>query len=84
MTICQPELVRRGRIQFVTEGKEKIWLDYDGAAWDAVVEKIDYATPEDEGVRQHWDGKTVYRVLLKAVRQSPKGVVAYSIRPAEH
>ena len=82
MTVCRVEPVRRGRIVFETDGHEKVWLDYDGALWDASVEKVDYVNPEDEGVRQRWNGRTIYRVLLKAVKLSQQGTVQYTIRPA--
>jgi len=83
MTVCRAEVSGRGRVVFVTNAGERVWLDYDGAAWDATVEKVEYANPEDEGVRQHWDGRTVYRVLLKAVKLGAKGELKYTIRAAE-
>lgn len=83
MTVCHVELGGRGRIVFVTDAGERVRLDYDGAVWDATVEKVDYKEPEDEGVRQHWDGRVVYRVLLKAVKLASKGEVKYTIRVAD-
>jgi len=83
MTVCRAEVSGRGRVVFVTNAGERVWLDYDGAAWDATVEKVEYANPEDEGVRQHWDGRTVYRVLFKAVKLGAKGELKYTIRAAE-
>jgi hypothetical protein len=59
-----------------------VWLDYDGAFWNASVEPISYTNPEDEGIRQHWDGRTIYRVLLKAVKSTSQGTVQYTIRAA--
>jgi len=80
MTVCHAEVSGRGKVVFVTDAGERVWLDYDGAVWEAVVEKVDYVNPEDEGVRQHWDGRAVYRVLLKAVRPGAKGELKYTIR----
>ena len=79
MTVCHVELMKGGRVQFETDSHEKVQLNYDSAFWDATVEKIDYAIPEDEGVRQHWDGKTLYRVLLKAKKLPSKTTIQYSI-----
>ena len=39
--------------------------------------------PEDEGVKQHWDGRAVYRVVLKAVKLASKGEVKYTIHVAD-
>jgi hypothetical protein len=82
MTVCRVDLVQRGRVILETDTHEKTWLDHDGAFWDASVEKIEYANPEDEGVRQRWNGRAIYRVLLKAVKLSPQGTVQYTIRSA--
>lgn len=82
MTVCRVELVQRGRVMLETETNKKVWLDYDGAFWDASVEKIKYTNPEDEDVRQRWNGRTIYRVLLKATKPSQQGIVQYTIRPA--
>jgi hypothetical protein len=82
MTVCHAEQSRPGRILFVTDAGERVWLEYEAAAWDASVEKLDYKEPEDEGVRQHWDGRPVYRVLLKAVKLTPRGELKYIIRDA--
>ena len=81
MTVCKVEPVRRGRIVFETDGHEKVWLDYDGELWDASVEKVDYVNPEDEGVRQRWNGKAIYRVLLKAIKLPAQHTVQYTIWP---
>jgi hypothetical protein len=81
MTVCRVEPVRRGRMVFETDGHEKVWLDYDGDLWDASVEKVNYVNPEDEGVRQRWDGRAIYRVLLKAVKLPAQHTVQYTIRP---
>jgi len=83
MTVCHVEPGARGRIVFVTDAGERVWLDYDGAVWDAAVEKVDFDIPEDEGVRQHWNGRAVYRVLLKAVKPAPKGELKYTIRAGD-
>jgi hypothetical protein len=83
MTVCHAELGGRGKVIFVTDAGERVWLDYDASVWDATVEKVAYKEPEDEGVRQHWDGRAVYRVLLKAVKLSTKGQLKYTIRAAE-
>ena len=84
MTVCRVDLAQRGRVIFETNTQEKVWLDYDGAFWDASVEPINYTNPEDEGVRQRWDGRPIYRVLLKAVKPVSQGTVQYTIRTAVH
>lgn len=81
MTVCQVELVQRGRILFET-GARNVQLDYDGDLWEASVEKMEYVSPEDEGVRQRWSGRPIYRVLLKAVKLPAQHTVQYTIHLA--
>jgi hypothetical protein len=83
MTVCQVDLTQRGRIVFETDTHEKVRLDYDDAFWDASVEKVDLVNPEDEGIRQRWDGRAIYRVLLKAVKLPAQHTVQYTIRPVD-
>ena len=82
MTVCRVDLTQRGRVIFETDTHEKVWLDYDGAFWNATVVPVSYANPEDEDVRRRWDGRTIYRVLLKAVKPTSQGTVQYTIRVA--
>jgi len=81
MTVCRVDLVQRGRIMFETDAR-RVELDYDGDFWDASVEQVNFVNPEDEGIRQRWNGRSIYRVLLKAVRQPMQHAVQYTIRPA--
>lgn len=82
MTVCRVDLTQRGRVIFETDAHKTVWLDYDGAFWNASVEPVSYTNPEDEGIRQRWDGRTIYRVLLKAVKSASQGTVQYTIRAA--
>jgi hypothetical protein len=81
MTVCRVDLTQRGKVMLETDTHEKLRIDYDGAFWDASVEKVDLVNPEDEGIRQRWDGRAIYRVLLKAVKLPAQHTVQYTIRP---
>jgi len=80
MTVCKVALIKPGTISFETATHKKVYLDYDAGNWEVTTETIEWNIPEDQGVRQHWDDRTIYRVLLTAKKLSAKGNSRYSIR----
>jgi hypothetical protein len=66
ITVDTVDLSRPGVIQFDAGGGQVVTLDYDPRTWTAAVEKIEFGIPEEQGVRDHWEGRPVYRVLLTA------------------
>jgi hypothetical protein len=79
MTVCPVDLGKPGKICLVTEGHRTVCLDYDAKEWDATIEKMELTSPEDQGVRQHWDDRAIYRVLLTARKPAMKGSSEFSI-----
>jgi len=53
-----------GKIIFTLPDHTNVYLDYDANAWSVKKEKMELTTPEDQGLKHSWDGKTIWRVLL--------------------
>lgn len=79
MTVCAVDVSRPGVVAFETTGGRRVQLSYDATSWEATVEKVEFGIPEEEGVKQHWEGKTIYRVLIKAKKLPGKGSVKWVI-----
>jgi len=45
MTVCRVDLTQRGKVMLETDTHEKLRIDYDGAFWDASVERWILSTP---------------------------------------
>ncbi|HMH23928.1 MAG TPA: heparinase II/III family protein [Puia sp.] len=79
MTVCKPALTNPGTISFVTENNRQVSLDYDAQAWSVTTETMELTSPEDQNVKLHWDGRTIYRVLMTARKLNAKGTFTWSI-----
>jgi len=77
MTVCPVDIGKAGVVLFTTDAGQKVGLTYDAGMWEASVEKVGFGLPEEEGVWQHWGGRAVYRVLLKAKKLSSSVAVWY-------
>src|SRR6185437_3753390 len=79
MTVCNTDITSSGKIIFALPGEKKIFLDYDNRFWDIDKEKMDLVTPEDQGLKHSWDGKTIWRILLTAKLPVQKKIISYKI-----
>ncbi len=66
MTICRVDTSRKGMIVFDAGNGQHLNLSYDALSWTITVEKVDFGIPEEAGIREHWEGQPIYRVLLTA------------------
>jgi hypothetical protein len=66
MTICPVDINRKGIIVFDAGNGQHLSLSYDASSWAVAVEKVDFDIPEEAGIREHWEGQPIYRVLLTA------------------
>ena len=66
MTVCDADLSTPGKAAFTLPNNTKVYLDYDAAIWNISKQKMELTTPEDEGLKHSWDGKTIWRILLTA------------------
>ena len=79
MAVAESDITQPGVLAFLLPSGKKITLQYDAAAWTASKEKIDLATPEDQGFKQSWDNRDIYRIVLTARQPAAKGVISYTI-----
>jgi hypothetical protein len=66
MSVCDINTDNPGKITFTLPNHTNIYLDYDASMWTASKQKMELTTPEDQGLKHSWDGKTIWRVLLTA------------------
>jgi hypothetical protein len=79
MTVCNTDISSPGKIIFYLPGEQKVFLDYDTKIWKASKEKIELVTPEDQGLKESWDGRDIWRVLLQLKKPVKKASVMYTI-----
>jgi hypothetical protein len=79
MTVTETDITKPGTIVFALPSGRKINLQYDAAAWTVAKEKMELTTPEDQGFKQSWDNRDIYRILLTAKSPAAKGVFTYII-----
>ncbi len=79
MSVSDIDTDKPGQIAFTLPDQSKIYLDYDTSAWTIKKEKMELTTPEDQGLKHSWDGKTIWRVLLTNKTTDQRKVVRYFI-----
>ena len=79
MTVCNTDITSPGKIIFELPGDKKIFLDYDNKTWNIRKEKMDLITPEDQGLKHSWDGRTIWRILLTAKSPVKDKSISYRI-----
>ena len=79
MTVCPVDLGKPGTILFTTATGEKLELIYDAGIWDATLEKVSFGIPKKEAVHQHWNGKDIFRIVLKAKKMPSAATVRWTI-----
>ncbi|MBO9619234.1 MAG: heparinase II/III family protein [Niabella sp.] len=73
MTLCDASVSQPGKIIFTLPDHTKMELSYDAAVWEAEKQPVILDQPEDEEIRQVWNNQTIFRITLKARKQSAKG-----------
>ncbi len=79
MTTCTVDLNTPGKIIFIKPDGNKVMLTYNKDQWIATKEKVELNAPEDKKIRSTWDGKDIYRVVLKSTGTSLKTKTLYRI-----
>ena len=79
MTVCKTDISSPGKIIFYLPGEQKVFLDYDSKIWKASKEKIELVTPEDQGLKESWNGRDIWRILLRLKKPVKKGFIMYKI-----
>ncbi|WP_295655434.1 heparinase II/III family protein [uncultured Mucilaginibacter sp.] len=79
MTVCDVDLGTPGKIIFNLPNQGKVYLDYDASVWGIGKEKMDLVSPEDQGLKHSWDGKTIWRILLTNKMNDMNKVVKYLV-----
>lgn len=80
MTVDTVDLGRPGVIVFDAGDDQRVMLNYDPAIWTASVGKVEFGIPEEQGVREHWQGKPIYRVLLTARKMPSASTIRWVFR----
>jgi hypothetical protein len=79
MSVNDIALDSPGKITFTLPDHSNVYLDYDASIWTASKQKMELTTPEDQGLKHSWEGKTIWRILLTAKGNKASGVVKYVI-----
>jgi len=79
MTVCPTEIQVPGKIAFNLPGEQKVFLDYDSEQWNVQKQKIDLVTEEDQRFKTMWQGKDIWRVVLRSKQKAKEGKVLYHI-----
>jgi len=79
MTVCDADIATPGKIAFILPNNTRVYLDYDASVWSISKEKIELTTPEDQGLKHSWDGKTIWRVLLTFKTKDAAKTVKYLV-----
>jgi len=79
MTVCKTDISLPGKIIFYLPADQKVFLNYDAKIWKASKEKIELVTPEDQGLKESWEGRDIWRVLLQLKKPVKKVSVMYTI-----
>ena len=79
MTVAGTDLSIPGKILFTTAGGTKVQLTYDAAFWEVKKEKMELTTPEDQGLKDSWEHKDIYRIVLTAKGKAAKATIRYTI-----
>jgi hypothetical protein len=79
MTVCDVDVAMPGKIAFTLPNNTKVYLDYDASVWSISEQKMELVSPEDQGLKHSWDGKTIWRVLLTNKGNAMSGVVRYLV-----
>jgi hypothetical protein len=91
MTVCSADISVPGLIVFQTEGGKrtehvkktehgkKTELRYDAKTWQIQKEAINLITPEEEGIKTNWRGRTITRIRLTLRSAVRSAVFRYTI-----
>ncbi|MGN6266059.1 MAG: heparinase II/III domain-containing protein [Ginsengibacter sp.] len=79
MTVCKTDISSPGKIIFYLPDERKVFLDYDAKTWKATKEKIELLTPEDQGLKESWNDRDIWRILLQLKKPFKKASVMYTI-----
>ncbi|UOE47242.1 heparinase II/III-family protein [Mucilaginibacter sp. SMC90] len=79
MTVCDADISQSGKIIFKTSNGKNVYLDYDAALWDANKEKIQLTTPEDQGIKESWNGRDIWRITLTGKFHDRVRTIVYQI-----
>lgn len=80
MTVAPADVSKSGTVLFDAGNGRHLSLKYDPAVWSAAVEKVDFGIPEENGVHEHWGGRSIYRVLLTAKKLPVSGTNKFVFR----
>jgi hypothetical protein len=79
MTVAGTDLTTAGKILFTTAHGSKVQLEYDASFWDVKKEKMDLVTPEDQGLKDSWEHKDIYRIVLTAKGNAATATLRYTL-----
>ena len=79
MTVCPVDITIPGKVIFQLPADGHVYLDYDAKKWNVSKEEMQLTTPEDEGLKHSWEGRSIWRILLTDKLHKTKNTVSYSI-----
>lgn len=79
MTVCETDLSQPGKIRFLLSENKAVTLNYNPGLWKVSIEKAGNGIPEEQGLKTSWHGKTIYRILLTALKLPASGKTEYTI-----
>lgn len=79
MSVCDIDISIPGKIIFSLPDQGKVYLDYNKKLWDVSKEIVVLTTPEDQALKQSWEGRSIWRVLLTGKSLNASGSITYRI-----
>jgi hypothetical protein len=79
MSVCDIDIDKPGTLTFTLPDQSHVYLDYDARVWSVKKEAMDLTTPEDQGLKHSWDGKTIWRILLTNKTTDQSKTVKYFV-----
>lgn len=79
MTVAAVDITAPGLIVVTTDIGKKVELRYDARMWRAQKEEMRLTTPEEEGLKETWQHRTITRVRLDSKAAMRHAVFQYTI-----
>jgi hypothetical protein len=79
MTVCEVDISMPGKIVFTTEHGKTVSLQYDAKTFAVRTEVMALTTPEEQGLKDSWHGRTITRILLSLRGDMSKRILKFQI-----
>ena len=79
MTVCPADITASGKIILRTKTGKDVQLSYDGSFWNIKKEQIPLSLTEDQALKELWQHRAIYRIVLSAKKAPSKATISYTI-----